>query len=362
MKLPLDPINALRALAVVCIVAIHVTSGQAESQMAVYLWNQAGRFASPLFIFLSGFLLYLIEARRPSADYKSFLGRRLNRVAVPYVLWTAFYTVYQVFSDSLEVPSEDPLSFLIQKTVLHTLNGQGFSHLYFVLIMVQLYALFPLLYRWVQHAPRLLLAGSFALTLATLTAIYAHQNGQIILPSLPVAWTALFPGWLFYFVLGMVASGRIEEWQSFLRPHALKLGAGWLLALAVLLWDGKITGTYAISVKPTTMLYFFMSLLLLVHLLSRLTVAHAWLVRAVDWTAKQGFAIYLVHPFILSILVKSGQKFGFASIWYGFDGALLLFATTCILTCSTVSIINLMPFSAYLGGRRNDRRRVRHVA
>lgn len=352
--------NLLRSLAILAIVALHVTSGQVNSNFYIFILNQAVRFASPLFIILSGMILCYIEMKRPSPSYGYFLKRRFSKVALPYVIWTFLYTLYTaiVIDDIFQSFKWDDAVVFFGAFADHLMTGTGFVHLYFILIMIQLYAVFPFLLKWLRAHAASLVIVSFLITALCLTAIYLHQLGTIRLPSSRIPYVSLSLNWVFYFVLGIAVAEHQDRWMNRLRGKWMKviLFIACLGSFVILLVDGKLTDTYAISVKPSTMLFAVCSFLFLYsivfsikesHLSSRIFTPFE---ATVNWIAKNAFLIYLLHPLCLGILVRGSLLYGFHDLWMDEIGVTYLFAATVALTLFGILCTNLLPFAAWFGG------------
>ena len=98
-------IDLLRILAIIGVVIIHVTSRSLEQgnydllrlNTSLFL-NQAFRFAVPLFFLISGFTLeYRYIDRLP---IKAFFKKRISKLLIPYVFWSAIYFVV-LFKNSI---------------------------------------------------------------------------------------------------------------------------------------------------------------------------------------------------------------------------------------------------------------------
>ncbi len=340
----------LRAFAALSVIAIHVTAGFAQTSLFGYVWNQAMRYAVPLFVMLSGFLLYYVDLGRPRMSFVHFLQKRCKKVLLPYVLWTILYTLYSSRKQLAVWLSGDwdaPL-LLAGK---HLLMGTGYVHLYFLLIVLQLYVLYPLLRAWLEKSALVLVPLSFLITLIGQTLIYLHQLGVIVLPSIGIPYVSLFPLWLFYFVFGMYAAGEKERWQSRLAGRELSLGVVWLISFAVLVMDSRYTQTHASSIKPSVMLYCFTSFFFFYALALRArSTVQRW-GRWLDWLSAHSFMIFLLHPLLLSFLVIQTAKWPLAArLWSGTDGMILLYAATTGVTIMLTHLLSLTPLSVWIGG------------
>lgn len=118
----------VRGLCMAAVVLIH--SGSAANMQSVpgqewqfWYWlflRQVINFAVGTFFFLSGCLVDQEKVRRAPAK---FIGSRLLRLAVPFLLWSSVYSIKTVV---LDWPEVDPLSLL-----LHFVAGKTAAPFYF---------------------------------------------------------------------------------------------------------------------------------------------------------------------------------------------------------------------------------------
>lgn len=87
-------IQILRAIAIIAVVMIHTYP---TSDMCQIFIRPFINFCVALFIFLSGYLTKL-----ENSDWKSFCIKRINRVFIPYAIWTAIYGI--VMGSVVNVP------------------------------------------------------------------------------------------------------------------------------------------------------------------------------------------------------------------------------------------------------------------
>jgi surface polysaccharide O-acyltransferase-like enzyme len=357
-------IDVLRVIAALSIVMIHVTSGQVLADPVIFGANQLARFASPMFVIVAGMVLMHVEMHRPSPGVAAFYRRRFMRVLVPYVIWSLVYFLYTSRHLILyEANVAGLLTALARDFPVQLVKGTAFVHLYFILIMVQLYALFPLMKLWLERRPGWLLAVTGISAFLLNAAVYLHQINMIRLPTLYFQYVVLFPVWWFYFALGMAVVKHADRWQArVLRPRAYVAAAVvWLAVSSLYLYDSRHSGTYAASIGPMNMLYALVSFVTGYQLVygvkwkpSRL---RARLEEWVGWLAAASFLIYLVHPLVLNVLVKISVIAKRGSVFYGIDGLLLLYACTLALTLAAVAVINRLPLATWLGAAKRSRAR-----
>ena len=115
----IEELDFTRIIAMIAVITIHVTSAYIGYQSNIlvmgmnvaFILNQLTRFAVPLFILLSGTSLGL-SANDDS--YREFLHKRLTKIGIPYLAWTAVYIIYNNHSD---------LSAINFRSVLRTVFG-----------------------------------------------------------------------------------------------------------------------------------------------------------------------------------------------------------------------------------------------
>lgn len=331
MNQRLKQITYLRAFAALSIVMIHVTSGYVSSGPVGAALNQFPRFGSPVFVMMSGFILSHIELIRPSRSYFDFFKHRFLKVTIPYVIWTVFYSTYAMFSR----PGPDTYDALtVLKTLLsNIITGTGYVHLYFILIMVQLYALFPLLKKAMERYTYTSLTTAALISLVFQALIYLHRLSIITLPSIGIAYATLFPGWLFLFCMGIYLKMRLERVMAFWQERKLLCALIWFSLLIITVLEERVSPVN-ISLRPIVSLYaistFFFFYLIFDTIKDQ---TGKRLDQTIEWIANNSFHIYLVHPLILNLLVK-------ISPWTGYHGLGAFYITAVICTCLAIYILN----------------------
>ncbi len=144
---PLAWPDRLRIIATVMVITIHVTSPTVEQFGSVDMggwwaanwWNSLTRPAVPLFVMLSGYLLF--AKVYPLGD---FLRKRFTRVLVPAFFWMLVFSVYHYFGSGYpHTPGE-----LFRSIV----TGPVYFHLWFIYMIIGLYLVYPILRPWVRTA------------------------------------------------------------------------------------------------------------------------------------------------------------------------------------------------------------------
>jgi len=95
--------DIVRSIAILAVVLIHTTADATMSlpkgsisQIIVFAVNEASQFAVPVFIFISGIVLFY--RYYDSWDFKalawSFYRKRIGSVLIPYLIWSFFYYIF----------------------------------------------------------------------------------------------------------------------------------------------------------------------------------------------------------------------------------------------------------------------------
>jgi peptidoglycan/LPS O-acetylase OafA/YrhL len=347
--------DLLRIFAALAVIAIHVTARyDLNSSLLVFVGNQATRNAVPMFIIMSGFVLYFADQKK-WLPVQLFLHRRFGRVLNPYIIWTTLYVVGTAVFYRQFWPNIQTFLVVLGK---HLLFGTGFFHLYFLIIIFQLYLLYPLLRIWLKdHATSLLLI-SFILTLTGQTLVYLHELQLVTLPYLGFLYCTLFPLWLFYFVLGMYMAAHTRQMASLVHNREWWLGLLTLLSLGIVLADSYYTQTF-IAIKPSLILYTVLTHFFLYSLALRWKETFKKWEGKIRWLANQSFLIYLLHPLVLSVLFFGMPSHYWANpsrqLWQGDLAMIILYVLVVLISTASCYIVSLTPVASLLGGVRKTK-------
>jgi peptidoglycan/LPS O-acetylase OafA/YrhL len=232
----LDHIDAMRPVKQVGVVSTHTLLFFAPFAAAVSVGAslQLLHVTREAFLFVSACMLTYSVRDLPGIDHRTFWRRRFMLVAVPYLCWTVIYFFLTIRSAPGTVGG-DTLHLLY-------LVGTGYYQLYYLLVLLEFYALFPLclilVRRTTGHHGLLLLASGAA---------------QVVLVS-AMHW-GLAPGWMtgywatrevtsyqFYLIAGMVVALHLGEFHQWVCTHV------WTIVLATLAAAGLAETWYYLSV------------------------------------------------------------------------------------------------------------------
>ena len=139
--------DRLRGFATLMMITVHV-SGPISEHFKPYdtfwwwtsnVWDSICRPSVPLFVMLSGWLLF-----QKKYEIGSFFKKRFTRVVVPGIVWGVIYLVFTNFWEG------KPATF--REAGLMLLEGPTHYHLWFIYLIIGLYAAYPFISPWVRTA------------------------------------------------------------------------------------------------------------------------------------------------------------------------------------------------------------------
>lgn len=191
-------LDVIRIFACILVVFMH-SPIPSENANGVFLAGLS-YFTAPcigLFFMVSGALLLPIRT-----DYFTFLIRRLSKVVIPTLVWTAVYLSLNIYHRESEIN-------ILQSIASVPFSAQGHGVLWFMYTMIGLYLLAPILSSWAISATDKELR--FVLLLWLVTLCYPILNYGVYINPSTTGILYYFTGYAGYFLLGYtLKSGRIS--------------------------------------------------------------------------------------------------------------------------------------------------------
>ena len=232
-------IDLLRIISILAVVLIHTTTRTLEAtkfDLERVPWtlflNQISRFAVPLFFMLSGFVL---ELNYPfHASYFTYLKKRIARIFVPYVFWSAIYYFF-VYEQHTE-------GFI--QTLIH---GDASYQMYFIPSLLLFYLIFPLVHKFYS-----ILSNRWILIILGILQIHLLYDDYFIKPVLTFYPLRICFLSYFIFLLGVIASHHKQRLISFVTKWKTALILLMISSGGYIFYEG-----FSLFLKTKNYLYFY---------------------------------------------------------------------------------------------------------
>lgn len=307
IKVAPDKTLLLRGLAILAVLVIHIQAYLPKiydsPQVLLYIaLDQFCRFCVPLFVILSGYGL----AKRYGTQHihlKSFFKRRALKLLPPYILWS-LVTYCMIYAIPEWRSFQKPTSLILQ-----LLLGQVDYQLYFMVLIFQLYMIFPFLLYALRRWPTL----SMILACGTQLGLSLWYSGIVFPGTLPKWFETdsnqylFFASWIGYFAIAIwISYKRLPSWLI----RSFPLLAVGFFGLAVFSASQAIIQQRVdplIALRTTRwpiMLYatsFCLWLMTFRRSLPSVTV-HSHIYQVLSWLGKYSYLIFLAHTLALRLL------------------------------------------------------------
>ncbi|HKS45904.1 MAG TPA: acyltransferase [Amycolatopsis sp.] len=315
-----------------------------------------------VFFLLTAFVLTYSTGRRKTR-WPSFWRKRYLFVVVPYLTWTVLY----FFANGGPF---DGGTFLRE-----LLTGTARYHLYFLLVSMQIYLVFPLISMLLRRTGRyhgVLLAGCAAFQLLFTLAVQYDWGAGILSGWLHFP-DALLPSYLGYILAGAIAGQHRERLVAWTRAHTRVVFAGCVAAvtLGVVVCLGQM---FVLGQPPLAASMVWQPVIVV----ESVAIAWAFLALGLRWqerglpgrrlvlsTSDASFGIYLIHPLVLQFALLAAAALGLVGYAQTVPVALVLLALVtglmplAYLVSGLVSVaLRRTPASLALTGRARRRRPV----
>jgi peptidoglycan/LPS O-acetylase OafA/YrhL len=365
-KSHLGQIDLVRVLTFASVIAVHViTYSNDGNSVPAYATLTLLHFTRSVFFFLTGFVLVYTYRKRPLAP-GTFWARRMSLVGIPYLIWTVFYF-------GLQRVGMTPMSLTdaVESLWGDIYKGLGWYHLYFLLVSLQFYILFPAVLRVLKATRRhhlAILVGSFVLQVAIslgLTYLPAPSDPDSVLGQLWANDGTIVFTYQFYLVAGCVAAFHYETFQNWITAHSRLivwgLGTSCVLALGwyfVALFMGANPGD-ATGVLQPEMIPWYTFVVLGLYLVgstwSRRPGHGGRAARIVAAASQRSFGVFLVHPAMLWVFLNEFGGFFPDNIPQGLPLTVAAYVFAVSTSLVFVEIVIRTPLAKVLIGRERIR-------
>ena len=223
----LDTLRAIAFMAVVLQHAIGIYNQRGGlglyTKWAMAFMFSLAKFAVPTFVFITGLVLFYNYY--DSLDCRTFFAKRFREILVPYLIWSFLYTFRNLHSWPFTAE-------FLQAYAKNLLLGTASYHLWFIVLIVQFYILFPVWRLLFRGAARVLpssayryavLAAAFvSFLMLTEWASPGHfRTGSPLFMKLIKYRDRTFLLWFGYFLLGGLAGFNLDKFYTILKRIAV---------------------------------------------------------------------------------------------------------------------------------------------
>lgn len=357
----------IRAICAFGIFLIHLSGAFAVSSVyqsrTMYLgvfFNQFFRFGSPIFMMISGFVLFYNYRNFDEFAYKEFYYKKFKYILIPYLFWSIFYYVINHYGNI--IGGTDLLVFT--KTII---LGSAFPHLYFIFLIFQFYLLYPLFIKFfiktMKERPIFFYLTCLLLQSAILIYQYSFKvqsDNAFITFFNKYYWKSVF-AWFYYFLTGGILALHYKKLTAFIDKNILKLIPVYIISLILYLgevylniWQkgGRDYYDKFGSIRPMTIIYATFTMIVLIKIAKRINNIKGGLKNIIKDIGTYSLGIYFLHPFVLEfiktkIINNYPSIFGYSRISTLFF--LIISAWTC--TMAIVLLLSGLRFNGFIIGR-----------
>jgi len=319
--------DMIRLIIMVFVVGVHTLAfGGGQVNVALGAVTTVFHTSRELFLLLTALVLTYNYGHRDRLDWLKFWKRRFWLVLPAYVTWSAIY-----YAADGRGRGAFPSAFLHD-----LLNAGARFHLYFLLVSMQIYLLFPVI-RWVLRKTERyhlwLLGAAFAYQLWLTCALHYHigrpasgQLAQFLNGAGQGIWVDTY---VLYVVAGAIAGWHFEQLCAFTRRYlhsgpriALVAGIGVVAGIGTFLIE-----IYGFGATPANASAVFQPIVVV----EAFAFGWALLAGGLLWSDRgaprkkffaagsaSSFGIYLAHPLVLQVLLLAA-----GASYFGAHGGLL---------------------------------------
>lgn len=298
-KEKLMELDYVRCIACIAVVIVHITAiGVTDyiqgsiPQIFSLIINRCLKFTTPIFVFLSG-ITGFYSYRNRDIDYIPFVIKRVKKVLIAYFVWCVLYYIYFI---RLGFYGFD-IVFFIKSFIAGTMS----YHLYFVIIITQLYLIGPIFYGLIKKSNNriglLLIFGIINL----LCAQYLNFKFS----------DRIFLKYMFFYLIGMYVTLEYNKFRTWVQDHKLLVTIGYIVFSAfyivVTYYQWKL---YSLSWFLFSTVSIFFVYLVGLAVKDRFIKYYGF----IRLFSQSSYYVYLMHPMILTSMIMITDRLGILSI------------------------------------------------
>ena len=213
-------------------------------------------FSREAFLFVSACMLAFSYRDHERVATKQYWGRRFMAVGLPYLVWTLIYFIFIDLTAVKGFPFYSfSASYFFSATGLHhllVLTLQGYYHLYYLLVIMEFYVLFPVLLKYLKRWKRrhvLIMVLALAWQILFSIAVSYH----LLYAIRPGFWqTRLVLSYPLYLIGGIVVALHLDDVHAWVVRHARAIIVATVLCAlgALALNNFRHKGFFDVVIRP----------------------------------------------------------------------------------------------------------------
>jgi peptidoglycan/LPS O-acetylase OafA/YrhL len=234
----LEHVDAMRPIKQTAVISTHALIF--FSPLSTSLWASGiltlTHFSRDAFLFVSACMLAYSYRDRDSVQLRPYWKRRFMSVGLPYLIWTIIYFPIASMTKSTTFPYYRlPLPSMFSVAGAHRFLVElttGYYHLYFLLVLIEFYVVFPFLYRFIRRFPQWHVGIIVGAVLWQLAYPYAVVHGWFGFNMPSKVETRLFISYPLYLIGGVVMALYLQQFHAWVVRHRRAI-LGWTVVFAV---------------------------------------------------------------------------------------------------------------------------------
>jgi peptidoglycan/LPS O-acetylase OafA/YrhL len=221
----LDHVDAMRPIKQSAVISTHALiyfSPLSTSLLAAGMLTLT-HFSRDAFLFVSACMLAYSYRDSAVIKFAHYWKRRFMAVILVYLVWSVIYFPVAAMQGTTSFPYyRIPGSAIFSFAGLHNFLfalGTGYYHLYFLLVLVEFYVLFPYIFIFLRRFPKshiYVLVGSIAWQFVYPYAVRHGWLGFTITPKLETRLVFSYP---LYLLGGVIAAFYLEKFHDFVLKY-----------------------------------------------------------------------------------------------------------------------------------------------
>lgn len=291
--------------------AVSSLYGSRAMHLGIFI-NQFFRFGTPVFMMISGFVLFYNYRNFKEFDFKRFYAKKFKFILIPYLLWSAFYYIIPRYKILLNLGNVNLIEF-VKIIVL----GNAYPHLYFIFLIFQFYLLYPLFLKYFIKPMEKKPLSFYAICLIAQSIILIYEFSFKAYSKYGILnffnnyyWKSAF-GWFYYFLTGGLIALHYKKITVFIENNIYKIIPIYLLSAVLYIGEiylsiwkegGRELYERYGSIRPMTMVYSTISMFILIWIGRKIHKNTNICKQIIRICGVYSLGIYFLHPFVLEFI------------------------------------------------------------